>query len=231
MNRHLAAIGTSIAVLLAAAASCSSSSTEPQYNPTIPNDLSATVDNALFPLVPGTVWQYESVSGETNRVEVMAATRVVNGVDSREVHDQVFVNGELTEDTYDWYAQDGTGAVWYLGEDSKELDHGTVTSTQGSWEWGTDGALPGIVMPADPASQVGIGYRQEYEKGVAEDWGRVMKLDQSVTVPFGSFTGCIVTDDWNALESGMEHKTYCPNIGVVLETSTHERSELVDLTP
>ena len=231
MNRHLAAIGTSIAVLLAAAASCSSSSTEPQYNPTIPNDLSATVDNALFPLVPGTVWQYESVSGETNRVEVMAATRVVNGVDSREVHDQVFVNGELTEDTYDWYAQDGTGAVWYLGEDSKELDHGTVTSTQGSWEWGTDGALPGIVMPADPASQVGIGYRQEYLKGVAEDWGRVMKLDQCVTVPFGSFTGCIVTDDWNALESGMEHKTYCPNIGVVLETSTHERSELVDLTP
>jgi len=231
MNRHLAAIGTSIAVLLAAAASCSSSSTEPQYNPTIPNDLSATVDNALFPLVPGTVWQYESVSGETNMVEVMAATRVVNGVDSREVHDQVFVNGELTEDTYDWYAQDGTGAVWYLGEDSKELDHGTVTSTQGSWEWGTDGALPGIVMPADPASQVGIGYRQEYLKGVAEDWGRVMKLDQSVTVPFGSFTGCIVTDDWNALESGMEHKTYCPNVGVILETSTHERSELVDLTP
>jgi hypothetical protein len=231
MNRHLAAIGVAVAILLTAAASCSSSSTEPQYNPTIPNDLSPTVDNALFPLVPGTVWQYESVSGETNRVEVMAATRVVNGVDSREVHDQVFVNGELTEDTYDWYAQDGTGAVCYLGEDSKELDHGTVTSTQGSWEWGTDGALPGIVMPADPASQVGIGYRQEYLKGVAEDWGRVMKLDQSVTVPFGSFTGCIVTDDWNALESGMEHKTYCPNVGVVLETSPSERSELVDLTP
>lgn len=231
MNRHLAAIGAAVAILLTAAASCSSSSTEPQYNPTIPNDLSPTVDNALFPLVPGTVWQYESVSGETNRVEVMAAIRVVNGVDSREVHDQVFVNGELTEDTYDWYAQDGTGAVWYLGEDSKELDHGIVTSTQGSWEWGTDGALPGIVMPADPASQVGIGYRQEYLKGVAEDWGRVMKLDQTVTVPFGSFTGCIVTDDWNALESGMEHKTYCPNVGVVLETSPSERSELVDLTP
>jgi hypothetical protein len=164
-------------------------------------------------------------------VEVMAVTRVVNGVESREVHDQVFVNGELTEDTYDWYAQDGTGAVWYLGEDSKELEHGTVISTEGSWEWGKDGALPGIIMSADPASQVGIAYRQEYLKGVAEDWGRVTKLDQSVTVPFGSFTGCIVTDDWNALESGLEHKTYCPNIGVVLETSTHERSELVDLTP
>jgi hypothetical protein len=218
-------------MLLAIASSCSSSSTEPQYNPTIPNDLTATVDNPLFPLVPGTVWQYESRNGETNRVEVMAATRVVNGVDSREVHDQVFVNGDLTEDTYDWYAQDGTGAVWYLGEDSKELDHGTVVTTQGSWEWGVDGALPGILMPADPASQVGVGYRQEYLKGVAEDWGRVMKLDQSVTVPFGSFTGCIVTDDWNALESGMEHKTYCPNVGIVLETSPSERSELVDLTP
>jgi hypothetical protein len=231
MNRRLATIGAVVAILLVAAVSCSSSSTEPQYNPTIPNDLSSTVDNPFFPLVPGTVWQYESVSQETNRVEVMAVTRVVNGVESREVHDQVFVNGELTEDTYDWYAQDGTGAVWYLGEDSKELEHGTVISTEGSWEWGKDGALPGIIMSADPASQVGIAYRQEYLKGVAEDWGRVTKLDQSVTVPFGSFTGCIVTDDWNALESGLEHKMYCPNIGVVLETSTHERSELVDLTP
>ena len=231
MNRRLTAIGAAIATLLAAAASCSSSSTEPQYNPTIPNDLSATVDNPFFPLVPGTVWEYESSNGETNRVEVMAATRVVNGVDSREVHDQVLVNGDLTEDTYDWYAQDGTGAVWYLGEDSKELDHGTVISTEGSWEWAKDGALPGIIMPADPASQVGVAYRQEYLKGVAEDWGRVTKLDESVTVPFGSFTGCIVTDDWNGLESGLEHKTYCPNVGVVLETASHERSELVDLTP
>ena len=231
MNPRLTAIGAAIAMLLVAAASCSSSSTEPQYNPTIPNDLSATVDNPFFPLLPGTVWEYESPNGETNRVEVMAATRVVNGVDSREVHDQVFVNGDLTEDTYDWYAQDGTGAVWYLGEDSKELDHGTVITTEGSWEWGKDGALPGVIMPADPASQVGVAYRQEYLKGVAEDWGRVVSLDQSVTVPFGSLTGCIVTDDWNGLEGGIEHKTYCPNIGVVLESAPHEKSELVNVTP
>jgi hypothetical protein len=231
MNPRFTAMGAAIAMLLVTAASCSSSSTEPQYNPTIPNDLSATVDNSFFPLVPGTVWEYVSPNGETNRVEVMAATHLVNGVDSREVHDQVFVNGDLTEDTFDWYAQDGTGAVWYLGEDSKELDHGTVVTTEGSWEWGKDGALPGIIMAADPSSQVGVGYRQEYLKGVAEDWGRVMKLDQSVTVPYGSFSGCIVTDDWSALESGMEHKTYCPNIGVVLEEATHERSELVNFTP
>ena len=83
---------------------------------------------------------------------------------------------------------DGTGAVWYLGEDSKELDHGTVTSTQGSWEWGKDGALPGR-HACRPRVTGGIGYRQDYLKGVAEDWGRVTKLDQSVTVPFGSFTG------------------------------------------
>jgi hypothetical protein len=76
-------------------------------------------------------------------VEVTAATRVVNGVTSREVHDQVFVNGELTEDTYDWYAQDGTGGglVPRL-RTAKELDHGNVTSTARSWEWGKDGALP-----------------------------------------------------------------------------------------
>ena len=224
-------VGVLAATLTIICSACSNSTTEPAYNPVIPADLSATVDNPFFPLIPGTIWQYSGPGAETNTVEVMAATRVVNGVDSREVHDQVFVNGQLTEDTYDWYAQDGTGAVWYLGEDSKELDHGTVVSTAGSWEWGVNNALPGIIMAADPASQVGIGYRQEYLKGVAEDWGRVKMLDQNVTVPFGSFTGCIVTDDWSGLESGMEHKTYCPNVGIVLETSTHERSELVGLTP
>ena len=231
MYRRFTGIAAAVAMLLAADASCNSdSSTGVQYNPTIPNDLSPTVDNPLFPLVPGTVWHFAGPGQETNTVEVMAATRVVNGVESREVHDQVFDNGDLTEDTYDWYAQD----VWYLGEDSKELDHGTVVSTAGSWEWGVDNALPGIIMPADPAAQVGTSYRQEYEKGVAEDWGKVILLDVPVTVPFGSFTGCMTTDEWNALSNeSHEHKTYCPNLGVVLETvsGSNEKSELVDVTP
>jgi hypothetical protein len=223
------------ATLMAADAGCSNSPTGPVYDPVIPTDFSATVDNPLFPLVPGTTWTYttQTAAGlETNTVEVLAPTRVVNGVDTREVHDQVFLNGSLTEDTYDWYAQDGTGNVWYLGEDSKELDNGVVVSTEGSWEWGMHNALPGIIMAADPAAQVGVAYRQEYQKGVAEDWGKVIALNQSVTVPYGSLNGCTLTEDWSALDSGPhEQKTYCPGIGVVLEVAGTERSELISVAP
>jgi len=45
----------------------------------------------------------------------------------------------LVEETYDRYAQDKDGNVWYL-EDSKKIEDGEVVSTAGSWEAGVDGA-------------------------------------------------------------------------------------------
>jgi hypothetical protein len=89
-------------------------------------------------------------------------------------------------------------------------------------------------MWADPAAHVGEEYRQEFAEGEAEDWGKVVASAQSVTVPFGSFTACIKTEDWNGLESGgHEFKYYCPGVGLVLETpmTGTERTELVARTP
>ena len=104
-------------------------------------------------------------------------------------------------------------------------------STEGSWEWGVSGALPGVVMWADPAAHVGEAYRQEFLRGKAEDWGRVVSVNQSVSVPFGNLTGCIRTDDWSGLEGGTEQKYYCPTVGTVLEVeSASKRSQLVTVT-
>ena len=97
------------------------------------------------------------------------------------VRDSVYVDDELVEDTYDWFAQDRDGNVWYLGEDSQEIDDGEVVSTEGSWEAGVDGALPGIVMPAEPA--VGDAYRQEYYVGEAEDMFEIIAVGGSVDGP------------------------------------------------
>jgi hypothetical protein len=200
----------------------------------IPSTWAAAVTNPFFPLAPGTTWQYRSETGdgvETTTTEVLDQTRVVHGVTATAVHDRVFLDGELIEDTEDWYAQDGDGNVWYLGEDSKEIENGQVVSTEGSWEWGVDGALPGVIMWADPSAHVDEAYRQEYLEGVAEDWGKVVALNQDVSVSSGSFTGCIETEDWSGLESGREHKSYCPDVGTVLEVGqSGERTELVDLS-
>lgn len=238
MIRQSTRIGAILGILAAAGPGCGSSPTGPGYNPDIPNDLSSTVTNPYFPLVPGTTYQYSGQTPdglETSTLEVMATIRVVNGVDAAEVHDQVYLDGELIEDTYDWYAQDGAGNVWYLGEDTKEIDNGHVVSREGTWEWGVRRALPGIIMAADPAGQIGVAYRQEFKRGVAEDWGKVIAVNQTVTVTYGTFTGCIATEDWNDLEPTAPHerKTYCPQVGQVLEEviGGNERIDLVGVTP
>jgi hypothetical protein len=128
----------------------------------------------------------------------------------------VTVAGEIHEDTFDWYAQDVDGNVWYMGEDTKEYEDGKVSSTEGSWEAGVDGALPGIIMPADPT--VGLAYTQEHYAGEAEDKGKIVGLGKSVEVPYGSFDEVLVTEDWTPLEAKiLEHKYYAPGIGVVFE--------------
>ena len=103
-------------------------------------------------------------------------------------------------------------------------------STEGSWEAGIDGALPGIIMKADP--KVGESYRQEYYAGEAEDMAEIVALEESVSVPGGSFTGCLKTIEWTPLEPGVaEYKYYAPKVGVVLETvrGSRERMELVEI--
>jgi sugar lactone lactonase YvrE len=38
------------------------------------------------------------------------------GIKTVVVRDRGFTNGELSEDTLDWFAQDAAGNVWYFGE-------------------------------------------------------------------------------------------------------------------
>jgi hypothetical protein len=75
------------------------------------------------------------------------------GVKTVVVHDTVSVDGIRTEDTFDWYAQDRDGNVWYFGEDTQEFQDGSAVTT-GSFEAGVNGALPGIVMPAIHTSAI-----------------------------------------------------------------------------
>ena len=187
------------------------------------------VTNPYFPLPPGLTYRYQSETPdgiETNTVEVTHDTKTILGVTATVVLDQVFLDGDLTERTLDWYAQDGVGNVWYLGEDTEELENGEVVSTEGSWEAGVDGAEAGIIMWADPGAHVGETYRQEFLEGEAQDLGKVVRLDAAVDVPFGHFTRCLETEDWSDLETvplaDREHKFYCPGIGVVREAERME---------
>ena len=189
-----------------------------------PARFTPVVDNPYLPLVPGEVFEYESRAADGSleeliRVEVLDERREVMGVDTIVVHDVVTTpEGETIEDTYDWFAQDDDGAVWYFGEKTTSFGAAGSPDTAGSWEAGTRGALPGIVMPAKPAVS-STGYRQEYLPGEAEDMGQVIAVGGSVEVPAGAFDGTVVTRDWTPLEADVvEEKTYAPGVGLVFES-------------
>jgi membrane-associated phospholipid phosphatase len=195
-------------------------------------DFVARIDNPYWPMAPGSKWTYRGTGGERVVVTVTDRRKRILGIEATVVRDVESEEGEMVEDTYDWFAQDRWGNVWYLGEDTKEYENGEVVSTKGSWEAGVDGAYGGIVMPGRP--EVGQAYRQEYYAGEAEDRGEVLSLDEQATVPFGSFDGLVMTKDTTPLEpNAVEHKYYAQGIGPILAVgvSSRSREELVRFEP
>jgi hypothetical protein len=197
---------------------------------------SARVDNPWFPLRPGTTWVYRGVKdGKRARdvVVVTQHTKTIAGAPCVAVSDRLYLDGRLEERTTDWYTQDAHGNVWYFGEATAELDrHGRVTSTEGTWQAGRNGAKPGIFMPAHP--RVGDSYRQEFYKGHAEDHFRVLSLHADARSPYVSSSHALLTKEWTPLEPGtIDHKLYVRGIGTVVERTVRggvERNVLVSFS-
>ena len=195
---------------------------------------SAHIDNPWFPLLPGTRYVYTGVKDGKRARDIVVVThsiRTIAGAQCVAVADRLTLGGHLEERTTDWYSQDARGNVWYFGEDTAELDaHGKVTSTEGTWLAGVNGAKPGVFMPAHP--RLGQSGRQEYYKGHAEDHFKVIGLFNTVS-PRGP-ANTLVTQETTPLEPGtVDHKVYVRGIGTVLEQTERggdERNELVSVT-
>jgi hypothetical protein len=197
-----------------------------------PANFTTRIDNPFMPMRPGEKRIYRETGDEgTIRivVTVTGRTRVIDGVRARVVHDVASRSGRVVEDTYDWFAQDRRGNVWYLGERTKSYGPSGKVSTSGSWEAGRDGAQAGVAMPAHP--RVGQHYRQEYYAGQAEDRGRILSVNEQVESPYGHFRGAVLTKDTTPLEPGLvEYKLYARGVGDVLEVAVsggRDRAELV----
>jgi hypothetical protein len=236
VKRTMAAVAI-VAVTVTAACGGSDGSAFPQGAEPVeidPAEFTSEIDNPWLPFRAGSRWVYRETDQEGAEqrvvVTVLEETREVMGVETRVVHDVVSEDAEIVEDTFDWYAQDADGNVWYFGEDTTEFEDGRPVTTAGSWEAGVDGAQPGILVPAEP--EVGMTYRQEYLAGEAEDAAEVLSLDEKVEVPFGSFDGVLMTKDFTPVEPDvLEHKFYARGVGVVLALAISggsDREELIE---
>ncbi|MGA0608629.1 hypothetical protein [Caldimonas sp. KR1-144] len=187
--------------------------------------------NPFMPLVRGRMWRYAG-GGESIEVTVTNEVKTILGVRCAVVRDTVREDGEVIEDTEDWFAQDIHGNVWYFGEISREFEDGELISLEGSWKAGVDGAKPGIVMKAQP--MVGVTYRQEFAIGSAEDLAKVVSVTGSAQTPATRcVNNCLVTRESTPLSPGdAEFKYYAPGIGLILEVNaqTDERVRLVEFS-
>jgi hypothetical protein len=215
------------------------------------------IDNAFFPLVPGTtfIFKAEGPDGcEEDHFTVTSDTKLIviggESIAVRVIEDLAYEDEEcdgadpadLHEKTFDWHAQDDFGNVWYFGEETFNCQgEGNCVLGSGSWEAGKDiqdtgaNAKPGVFMLAAPTT--GDAYRQEEYVGFAEDWAKVMGKNADVVLkrddafPPGEFDGCLVTKEWNDLEGGsIEQKYYCPDIGLVLVVEHSGKSLRFELT-
>ncbi|HEX6712856.1 MAG TPA: hypothetical protein VF066_05710 [Thermoleophilaceae bacterium] len=222
MSRPIWATAAAVAALVAIAAGQAGAKT-PTFDP---GNFVQRVDNPWFPLRAGTTWRYRGEEDGQAKKQVTTVTdkkKTILGVRVTVVHDRVFTDGEgLTEDTFDWYAQDRQGNVWYLGEDTKELDHGRVTTREGSWEAGVKGARAGIVMPGRP--RVGQSGLMEYWKGHAEDHFAITSIRGRT----------LTTKEWTPLEPAVrDRKVYRRGTGQVSEETVkggNERFVLVSVS-
>jgi len=222
-----------VAGLAAGAGACGDAGGSADPPPVLdPADFVAGIDNPYLPLKPGARWVYGGeVDGAHERIEVAVTTehKTVAGIEAVVVSDTNWVDGELAARTFDWYAQDRDGNVWYLGEATEEYEHGKVVGTEGSWEAGVDGAEPGIFMLATPRS--GEHYRQRYAAGEAEDLAKVVRTG----VTLGQYHDVVVVEESTPYEPGVrEEKYYAPGVGKVHEAQVvggHGGTDLVEYTP
>ena len=192
--------------------------------------------NQYFPIRPGNRWEYRTAT-EIDNVEILNATKLIDGVRCVVAHDAVKVGGFITESTNDWYAQKKDGTVWYCGEETAEFETfrgdkpviPELVDISGHFKAGVERDKPGIIFLASPKK--GDVYLEEFSLANAEDVTQIL----TTTYSFGKFPNldhlvprklaellcsndCVVTKNFSLLEPGIfAHKYYAPGIGVFLE--------------
>jgi len=202
---------------------------------------STDINNPYLPFVPGTSFVYnDGTPNFTDTITVTDATRRLDGVNCVAVSDVSVQDGQVIEKTTDFYAQDNSGNVWYMGELTREFTNGHLTSKEGTWQAGHHHAAPGVIMLAHPESFIGVTYSQEDAPNVAEDQATNLTTNGTApqTIPFSNggaqpYTNLLVTNETSLIEpTANEDKYYLKGVGFIFsfDHSDNSFNQLVSVT-
>lgn len=189
----------------------------------------AAINHPYFPLLTTSTYRYEGHTVDEDGDPIVAAFEFhaptvgpkILGVQTTARLDRAFEGALLHEDTYDYFAQDTAGNVWYMGEDVTNYiydgeDNLINTTSASTWRAGVNGALPGFQMPADTA--LGVNYYQEKaDADQAVDQARTQGHLDQVTVDFGTFHDVLMVWEGSEIDPGQGYKYYARGFGLILE--------------
>jgi PEP-CTERM motif len=218
--------------LIAAAALCASLTlpTLASAATTLPDFSAATfvpgapVNNPYFPLLDALTRVYSGVDDEgvveRFELQVVGAGPQILGVQTVSRRDRAFKEGRIVEDTFDFYAQDSAGNVWYLGEDVTNYRYDAAgnflgTDNASAWRAGVNGALPGYAMPA--VLSVGQSYYQEFAAADgALDEAETSGVGLTQHLALRSFSDVVRVFESTTLDAtSREHKYYARGFGLI----------------
>ena len=191
-----------------------------QFDPAQP------INNPYFPMTDTRTYVYSGSDEDGPVDERFEHTNtglgpVIAGVQTSIQQDLEFEDGLLVEKTFDYFAQDTLGNVWYLGEDVTKFEYdedGNLigTTTEGAWRAGVNGADPGFIMPADLV--IGFNYFQEHaELDDAMDQGTIFAFIDELVLDIGTFQNVLQILETTELEpDAREFKYYAPGVGLIL---------------
>lgn len=173
--------------------------------------------NPYFPMAVGDQWSYEGEEGDEELsllITVLNRTRLIDGVTTRVIEEREWVDDELLEISWNYFAQAEDGTICYFGEDVDIFEENDVIVHDGAWCADDPGNAPGIFMPADP--QPGMKFQIELAPGIAEDEAKIVGSGP-VTVEAGRFTETIRFRETTPLEKGVGFKTFAAGTGLIID--------------
>ncbi|HVH01567.1 MAG TPA: hypothetical protein VM891_01195 [Amaricoccus sp.] len=227
MTRTLSRLVLAAVALTLAATAAPAETLRPKFDPDRFTRGQA-VDNKYFPLRPGTTSVLRGRGFEDGeRIREKSVLRVLDrpgprilGVRTTIHLDRAFENGRLVEKTFDYFAQDNRGNVWYLGEDVTNYrydDQGNLigTDSESAWRAGRRGARPGWIMPARQV--IGQRYFQERaRRDEALDKGQTHAVLGRLRVGDKVYRHVLRVLETNPFEPGArEFKFYAPKVGLI----------------
>ena len=186
------------------------------------------VHHPYFPLVPGSrvVLRARGEDDQGDPFTERSVLRVLHRKGPRIAGlrpviqlDRAFEDGVLVEETFDYFAQDTRGNVWYLGEDVTNYhydDDGNLigTDSDSAWRAGVNGADPGWIMPA--RLRIGQRYFQEHaRRDGALDKAETHAILRRLDVGGMTYRQVLQVLEINPLAREREFKYYAPGFGPI----------------